>query len=356
MPEPPNAEPISLKDLVALNEEIAALVRAGIPLEVGLGGSRSLPRKLQAITERLRLEMERGASLPQALRNCGADLPASYLTLVEAGLRSNRLSDALIAASTFARTLMDMQQHVRSALIYPMLVLSAAYVFFLLIMQDLLPRLAQMLVQFHTAPGFVLSCLEGLSRTILYWGPAIPLVAIAAAMWMGIIPTAVSRRPMAVLRRLSWIPWMRRILVDVQSASFCQLMSLLVEQEVPLADALELASSGSADRELNRECHRVAADLRGGTPLNQALRGTQRIPAFTRWMLTAGQTQSALPAVMSTLADIYRHRARSQTDLFRMSAPLILTIVIGGGAVAGYCLLLFIPMRNLFMDLSASLH
>src|SRR5579862_7372166 len=170
MPEPPNAEPISLKDLVALNEEIAALVRAGIPLEVGLGGSRSLPRKLQAITERLRLEMERGGSLPQALRNCGAELPVSYLTLVEAGLRSNRLSDALIAASTFARTLLDMQQHVRSALIYPMLVLSAAYVFFLLIMEDLLPRLAQMLVQFHAAPGFVLSCLEGLSRTIFYWG------------------------------------------------------------------------------------------------------------------------------------------------------------------------------------------
>lgn len=348
---PPIAEPISLADLIALNEEIAALVRIGIPLEVGLGGSGGLPKNLQAVTERLRSEMERGASLPDALKACGAELPPSYLALVEAGVKSNRLSDALTSAAAFARSLLEMQHHARSALIYPVLVLVIAYGFFLVLLWQLVPRIGEMLEQV-AKPNSLFGILDFLSRTILYWGPAIPVLCFLAAIWMGIIPTALSRRPSVALNRLRWVPWLRRILIDVQSASFCHLLSMLVEREVPLPDALELSASASSDRKLSRECATIAAELRKGVPLNQALRTARRLPAFTRWMLTAGQSQGELPAVMATLANIYRRRARSQTEMFQIAAPLLMTAVIGGSAVAAYALFLFVPVRDLFMDLS----
>jgi type II secretory pathway component PulF len=352
--EAPKAAPISLENLIALNEEIAALVRAGIPLELGLGGSREAPKNLAAITQRLRREMERGSSLVDALKNCGAEFPPSYLALVEAGLRSNRLSDALISAAAFARTLLEIQRSLRSALVYPVIVLSVAYAFFLVLLTDLLPRIIDMLTDIRFTPDSLLLALRSLSQTVIYWGPALPIVVVIMAIWTGLLPLGTSQRPTAVIGRLRFLPWIGRIVNDVQSASFCHLLSLLVEREVPLPEALEVSGTASADRHLARECREIAAGLRKGLPLSHVLKTSRRLPAFTRWMLAAGQTQGALPAVMATLGDVYRLRARSRIELFRMSAPLILTIVLGGGAVAAYAFLLFVPMRDLFVQLTDS--
>jgi general secretion pathway protein F len=353
-PDSPKAAPISLEDLIALNEEIAALVRVGIPLEVGLDNARGTPQNLRAITERLRREMERGSSLPEALRTCGADLPPSYLALVEAGLRSNRLSDALISAAAFARSLLEMQESLRSALIYPVLVVCVAYGFFLLLLGDLLPRMIHMLDQARVTPDILVRALQFLSHTVAYWGAAIPLCVFLAAIWMGLVPLAAQQRPAVMLSRLRFLPWIGRMVKDVQSASFCHLLGLLVDREVPLPEALELAASASADQTLARECGQIARQLRQGLSLNEALKSSHRLPAFTRWMLAAGQTQGALPSVMTTLGDVYRLRAASRIELFRMSAPMILTVVLGGGAVAAYALLLFVPMRNLLLELTKS--
>lgn len=350
--ESPKLEPISLEDLIALNEEIAALVRAGIPLEVGLGYGGNAPKKLRKITDRLRREMEQGNALPDALRKCGADLPASYLAIVEAGLKSNRLSDALISAAAFARTLLEMQRSLRTSLVYPTLVLCIAYGFFLLMLNDLLPRLTQMLIDAHSTPGRLLNGLEFLSHSMWYWGPALPLIGLLAAIWLGLVPLGATRRPAVLLDRLRFLPWLRRIVGDVQSASFCHLFSLLVERGVPLPEALEASGSASADDRLAQECRQIAVELRKGLPLQQALQTSRRLPPFTRWMLSTGQTQGALPSVMATLTDVYRLRAQSRIELFRMSAPLILTLVLGGGAVAVYALLLFVPIRNMMMELT----
>jgi general secretion pathway protein F len=352
--ESPKAAPISLEDLIALNEEIAALVRVGIPLEVGLGDARGTPKNLLAITNRLRVEMERGCSLPEALRTCGAELPPSYLAMVEAGLKSNRLSDALVSAAAFGRSLLEMQQSVRSALIYPILVLCVAYGFFILLLGDLVPRMIHILAQTRATPDILVRGLQFLSQTVAYWGPTVPACALLAAIWMGLVPLAAQQRPAVMLGRLRYLPWIGRMVSDVQSASFCHLLGLLVDREVPLPEALELAGSASTDQTLARECRQIAKDLRQGLPLNQALKSSRRLPAFTRWMLAAGQTQGALPSVMATLGDVYRLRAGSRIELFRMTAPLILTVVLGGGAVTAYALLLFVPMRNLLLELTKS--
>jgi type II secretory pathway component PulF len=344
------AKAISLTDLIAFNEEVAALVRVGLPVEVGLGGAE-LPKRLRQITRRFREELERGSSLRQALDNCGAEFPPSYLALVEAGLRSNRLNDALVSAGDFARTLLGMQHQIRSALVYPLLIFAIAYGFFLLLLNELVPRILGLLVVSGGSPHVLLKLLLFLSQTMVYWGPALPTAMFVLAIVLGIIPVPLLRPPAALVERIHLLPGAGRIIRDSQSAGFCQLLAILVDREVPLPLSLELASTSSGDRRLADECHRVAADLRRGIPLNESLKTAVHLPAFTRWMLASGHDQGGLAAVMATLSDIYRRRAESQRQLFSLSAPLILTVAIGGTAVAFYCLFVFVPMRDLFMQL-----
>jgi general secretion pathway protein F len=344
------AKAISLTDLIAFNEEVAALVRVGLPVEVGLGGTE-LPKRLRQITSRFREELERGSSLRQALDNCGAEFPPSYLALVEAGLRSNRLTDALVSAGDFARTLLGMQHQIRSALVYPLLIFAIAYGFFLLLLDELVPRILGLLVVSGGSPHVFLKLLQFLSQTMMYWGPTLPTAMFVLAIVTGVIPIPLLRPSTALAERIHRLPWAGRIIRDSQSAGFCQLLAILVDREVPLPLSLELASASSGNRRLSEECQRVAADLRRGIPLNESLKTAVHLPAFTRWMLASGHDQGGLAAVMATLSDIYHRRAESQRQLFSLSAPLILTVAIGGTAVAFYSLLVFVPMRDLFMQL-----
>ncbi len=348
--EPSAGKPIALDDLIAFNEEIAALVRVGVPIEVGLGGPE-LPKHIRQITSRFREELQRGASVRQALDNCGAQFPPSYVALVEAGLRSNRLTDALVSAGDFARTLLAIQHQIRSALVYPILVTTVAYGFFLLLVSELVPRIASLVTMSGGTPHAFIRMLQFLSANVVYWGPALPAAFLLLALVSGLIPIPFVRPSAALTERIHLLPWVGRIIRDRQSAGFCQLLAILVDREVPLPLSLELASASSGDRRLSEECERIAADLRRGIPLNESLRTAVALPSFTRWMLASGNEQGGLAAVMVTLADIYRRRAESQRQLFALSAPLILTVVIGGAAVTVYSLLVFVPMRDLFMQL-----
>ena len=81
-----NAGPISIDELGALNEEIAALARAGVPLERGLLRAGSdLSGSLKKITQALGSRLSRGESLPRALEAEKAAIPPLYRAVVEAG-------------------------------------------------------------------------------------------------------------------------------------------------------------------------------------------------------------------------------------------------------------------------------
>src|SRR5436309_2247221 len=95
---------LSLDHLIALNDEIAALARAGLPLERGLREvGRDLSGNLSAVMKRLSGRMEQGASLSEALATERDHFPPVYLAVVEAGLRAGRLPSALESLAGFVR-------------------------------------------------------------------------------------------------------------------------------------------------------------------------------------------------------------------------------------------------------------
>ena len=139
--EVPGHGPVTLEHLIALNDEIVALTRSGMPLERGLLDLGSdLPGRLRAIALALGERMSRGESLPEALAASGAEVPPVYEAVVEAGLRSGRLPIALEGLSTFARGYLEARRSIGLALWYPLLVLTLAYGLFLFIVTTVIPR------------------------------------------------------------------------------------------------------------------------------------------------------------------------------------------------------------------------
>src|SRR3989442_13376404 len=133
-------------DLITLNEEIAGMARAGLPLDQGLAAlAREMGwGRLQRATSELAADLKAGHTLPAALARQGGRVPPFYAGLVAAGIRSGRVIDVLATLTVYARTLADLRSIVLGALIYPALVLVFAFGLFALICFLIIPMYQQL--------------------------------------------------------------------------------------------------------------------------------------------------------------------------------------------------------------------
>jgi type II secretory pathway component PulF len=344
---------IALEELIALNDEIVALVRAGVPLERGLidaGGD--LRGRLGAIATALGQRMGRGEGLLGALEAEGDRIPRVYRAMVEAGLRTGRLAAALEGLARFARSYAELRRVIGLALVYPVVVLVVAYAMFVGFVVAIAPRFVTAIRSFQMPERGPAFALAWLGQTAAYWGPIGPVVLLLLAAWWVRSGRASLLEPRWAGGMLGWVPGMGRMIANTKAANFAELLALLIEHRVPFAQAVELAADATGDSAMRRAAAGVAAATRRGDSLPDSVRGSHLFPPLLNWMVVAGQQQGTLVAALRNAAQIYRRRAVYQADLIRVFLPTTLVLLVGATATLLYALTLFLPFSNLLYHLS----
>jgi len=341
----------TIDQLVALNDEIAALVRAGVPLELGLREvGRDSAGRLKEISETLAARMSAGASLPEALRAEENRLPIAYRTVVEAGLRAGRLPVALEALSNYARELVELRRQITLALLYPLIVAALAYLLFVVVIVDLADRLRETYELFRIPIDWPLAIVVRVGDAAVHWWWILPVcLGIAVVWWMmtGGVHILSFEGPS---RPLAWMPGVGLISRRFQLANFADLLALLVEQDVPLAEAMRLSADATGDTALRQGAHQLAASVEQG---NFGSTGGYRygFPPFLFWVLTRGGQGGGLARLLAHAATIYRRRAANLANWFKVIFPIAAAFFIGGGVTAAYALTLFGPLVRFWTDL-----
>jgi type II secretory pathway component PulF len=344
---------LSLEQLIALNDEIAALARAGLPLERGLRDVGSdLPGSLRGAMLRLSARMEQGAGLSEALKAEGSHFPPIYRAVVEAGLRAGRLSLAVEALASFIRNYSEARRAIALALWYPMIVLAVAYSLFVAILTLVLPRFMAAFDALRIPRSAPLNLLARLEEWVLYWGPIVPAVFVLAAVLWAWSGRASAFRNQGLALPIHWFPWMRSLITQFESANFAKLLAILLEQGVPLPEAITLASDASGDRVMVRAGRELAAAIERGEAGAEAPKRADPFPPLLRWLLTAGREQGRLTPALRELAESYRKRAMFQAEKMRVFLPTLLLLVIGMSASLLYGLSLFLPLTSLLRGLA----
>lgn len=288
---------VSLEQLVALNDEIAALVRTGVPLELGLremgteaGGATG------AISEALADRMRAGGSLPEALRAEERRIPPIYRTIVEAGLRSGRLSAALETVSDFARELVELRRQVGMALVYPLIVGGLAYGLFLVFLVNLLDEFRRTYAEFRLPLHGSLRAMVWLADRVGSWWWIPPAAVLGLMAVWAATGSAHLLGFTGSYRTLRWIPGIGRIGRYYRYANFADLLSLLLEHQVPLAEALRLSGEATGDRELKSAAGAVAGAVEQARDVADVARGPSEPSLFWPMVVWVG----ALPCVLLT--------------------------------------------------------
>lgn len=350
---PERGTPLSLDDLLALNDEIAALVRAGVPLQSGLFDlGRDLPGRLGRLSTRLAERLEQGQTLDQAFDAHRADVPRLYRAIVMAGVRSGRLAVALEGLASAARRVAEMRQVAVAAMIYPMVIFVLTWLLLVGFVTFFAPSVEPSFRSFHPASAHWISSIARLGPSAVYWGPLGPAIALLTfAAWWRLSSRAVALDGERAGQWLGWIPGVRDLLRWCQAATFAEVLALLVEHEAPLAEGLRLAAAASGSPPLVADAEALAAAVERGEPPAQCLAHARRFPPLLGWLIATGQQAGPLVPALRHAAAAYRQRATRRADAIQTFLPVSLTLGIGGTTVLAYALLLFGPWFSLLKAL-----
>jgi len=348
---------MGLDALVALNDEMAALVRAGVPLDQGLTQlARDLPGRMGGVARQLGDRLAAGETLEQVLGSDEAMFPPVWRAVVSAGVRSGHLAAALEGLSQTGRRIAELRRAVGLALIYPLVVTAIAYGLFLLTLAKLAPLMAGVIQDMTRKTDPLLAAMVWLGETAPSWAIWPPLIAVVVlavgwhrsgrAAWNRSQGTARGTRWAAVL----W-PSLRGLVRDGRLATFAEVLSLLVRQQIPLDECLVLAADASGDQGLRTDAHQLADRLRAGASPADSSTRLSAIPPLVGWLLSARGPLPALSQTLSLTADVYRQRAQRTVTWAVVYLPILLSVLVGGTATLIQALAVFLPLSRLWYQL-----
>ncbi len=347
------ARSITIAHLVALNDEIAALARAGMPLEAGLiGVGGDLPGRLGTITTALGRRMEGGASLGEAIEAEGPAIPLTYRAVVEAGLRSGRLAEALEGLAGFGRHYLELRRSISLALLYPVLVLVVGYSLFVLFILELIPRMREAFESLRIPLHGPILALERMGDTIVWWGPIVPTLLLLGILAWWRSGRSSSFQPGQIGIGLRWIPWMKSILEGATAAQFADWLALLTEHGVPWPEALTLSAEATGDARLAASAKAMAEAARRGEPPGSLPQPARGMPPLLDWLLRVGMGQEAIVSALRHAAETYRRRSARQAAILRITLPMLFLLTLGGSVTFVYAMALFAPWTSMLSRIS----
>ncbi len=343
----------SLEELIAFNDEVASLARAGVPIDLGLSQlGRDPDLANNQINAAVTRRVQNGVSLVDAMAEQDPSLPPIYQSVVRAGLRCGRLPSALEGLSRYAQASLEIRESLRSAFVYPLIVCVLAYVLFVGSCLFLVPEYDQRFAEMGSDGGAVFHVVRMLSHSLPFW-VAIPPVLFIGLLYAWFRPNSPYTESFRSLpRTLSWLPGVARIAADQHRASFAELLALLVEHEVPLPEGLPLAARASGAPKLTAAAQQMADAAELGQPPTQDSQAAKQFAPFLRWALTSSAEAGSLARSLRLAAKTYRGRAERRAEWLRIVMPMLLCVVLAGGVTLLYCLSVFVPVFHLIRDLS----
>jgi general secretion pathway protein F len=347
------SETFTLDDFAALNDQLAALVEAGIPIDVMLDDPAADPErafaKIKAIVGR---RVRHGESLTESLEGDEHEMPESYRRLMQLAIRAGDSDAALAGSNRLAESAAESRHVAGTAFFYPLVIFVLATIGLIGFCMFFVPTLDNMYDSLQVVPGRGLRVLNALRTSLPVWTGLLAIAVLLVAAWS--IRSKLARRSSthSVPTRLPLLFGLKEADFQQRCAVFAEATADVLESGMPLEEALQLAGVASGAAFLRDAAAALATEVAQGTFPPDDGPVAQRFPPFLRWALWHADATVGRERALHMAGRIYREAAEHRFERMRTAVPVAVLVILGGGATLLYGLALFVPVVELLRALA----
>jgi type IV pilus assembly protein PilC len=344
---------VSAKELAVFTRQFSVMIDAGLPLVQCLEilASQQENKLFQKVLTGTRSAVEGGSNLSAAMKQYPKVFDPLYSNMVEAGETGGILDTILQRLSTYIEKNVKLKAAVKSALIYPIGVLSIAAGVITLLLWKVVPIFATLFAGLGVDLPLPTKIVIGLSNFVGSIFGLLIVVGLVAAIfglkiWYG-TPQGRYLLDSLVLK----LPVLGILMRKIAVARFTRTLGTLIASGVPILEGLDITAKTSGNAVVERALFQVRKSLEEGKSLTEPLKDSAVFPGMVTQMISVGEQTGAMDAMLQKIADFYEDEVDSAVkDLLTALEPIM--IVFLGLVVGGVVISMYLPLFTLIGKLS----
>ncbi len=343
----PKRTRIASRDFVVFNQELATLLKAGMPLVQSLDILRQRVNNpvFKSVLDDVYEKVRAGSSLSEAFEAQGPLFPGVYTASLLAGEKSGNLEQVIRRYVAYVKVVASVKRRTISALVYPIILLALSTVVVAIIVLRVVPEFTLFYDQFGQELPLSTRVIVSVSK---FAGTYLVTVAIGVLL-AGLVIWQWLQRPGQRERVDRWmlrIPALGPVARKFATSQASRTLSTLLSGGIPLVSAIDIAARSIRNRYMARELRLAGQQVREGRAMAAAMSDTGAFPDVAVKMVEVGESTGALQEMLNSLADFYDEEIETNLGRFVTLVEPILLVVMGI-VIAGLLLSLYMPLFNL---------
>src|SRR5260221_993552 len=336
---------VNEKDITFFTRQLATMLKAGVPLlqafEIVARGHKNA--RFARLMMDIKGRVEAGSSMSQAFREHPKHFDALYCNLVAAGETSGMIDAILDRLATYKEKILAIKAKIKSALFYPISVITVAIVVMWVIMVWVIPSFKKVFAGFGAdlpAPTLIVM---GISEFVVKWWWLAAAVGAGAFFGFFFLLRRSAAFRLVFDRLILRVPIIGPILRKATIARWTRTLQTMFAAGVPLVESLDAVAGASGNAVYAAATKKIQTEVSTGTSLTNAMGNTDLFPTMVLQMTQIGEESGSLDNMLGKIADYFEREVDDAVAaLSSLLEPIIIVflgVVIGGLVVAMYLLI-----------------
>lgn len=329
------------KDLVIFTRQFSTMIDAGLPLVQALDilakqhENPAMKKTLMGVKE----TVETGGTLAEGMAKDKKTFDDLFVNMIDAGEKGGILDTILDRLALHLEKAMKLKREVKTALIYPGVVVSAAIIVTAILLIFVIPTFAELFGDFGSALPLPTQVVINLSKfCIANWHI---ILAVTVGSIYSFFKFMKTPRGQEVLHPIFIrLPVFGDIIKKVAVARFSRTLGTMLSSGVPILEALDICSRTAGNKVVEQDVQRCRVSISEGKSITEPLSQSVVFPAMVTQMIGVGDATGALDAMLAKIADFYEDEVTNAvTAMKQLIEPimiLVLGVIIGSLVIAMY--------------------
>lgn len=342
------ASSIKDKDIVIFTRQFATMIGAGLPLIQALDilAKQTENKAFGNIIGEIKGDVEGGSTFADALRKYPKIFSDLYSNMVAAGEIGGILDTILVRLAGYIEKAEALKGKVKSAMVYPIVVITIAVLVIVIIMVFVVPTFGKM---FETLGGELpapTQIIIDMSDFLAGTGGLMLLAGVVAVIFAIKQFRATKKGEILTDRLMLNLPILGMLLRKVAVAKFTRTLGTLISSGVNILEALNITARTAGNKIIEASVLEVRKAVAEGKTISEPLAETQVFPPMVTQMIAVGESTGALDAMCEKIADFYDEEVDAAVGaLTAMLEPMLMVFL--GGTVGFIVIAMYLPIFKL---------